>query len=155
MHRRSSGVSVIYRVSYAGLSPVGATQHLARVEGLDPSSCGFGDRSSALNYTRIKGAAVARVARCASYKQVNIQRINVLYFETCHKLTRFCKLRVTEACRDLFLFVFLLLRFFLGFFLSPLACKSVLHIDCGYDSADRNIRHRSPSFLSDINVGNI
>lgn len=28
--------------------------HLARVEGLDPSSCGFGDRSSALNYTHIK-----------------------------------------------------------------------------------------------------
>lgn len=28
--------------------------HLARVEGLDPSSCGFGDRCSALNYTHIK-----------------------------------------------------------------------------------------------------
>lgn len=50
------------RFACAGLSPVGATQHLARVEGLDPSSCGFGGRSSALNYPRIKGAAVARVA---------------------------------------------------------------------------------------------
>lgn len=47
------------RFACAGLSPVGAAQHLARAEGLDPSSCGFGDRSSALNYTRIKSPQVA------------------------------------------------------------------------------------------------
>ena len=64
--------------TYAGLSPVGATQHLARAEGFDPSSCGFGDRCSALNYTHIKGAAVARVASYASCKQIKYSRTTVI-----------------------------------------------------------------------------
>nr|DAE92839.1 MAG TPA: hypothetical protein [Ackermannviridae sp.] len=83
------------------------------------------------------------------------QRKNIKFFL---RLVRFNDNRFfPEIHRHHILLAFRLFLFFLGFFLflATVSGNRVLHVDCANDSADRNIRHRSSSFLSDINVGNI